>query len=149
MKPVWIPFLLAAGVEGNPPWPRVPRLLVLMLTWGCTFQLPWGDNPSTLLREGFVKQKYVRDIWSWVAFYGENLAQTLSKTRLNPFEILRNATRILQELSSNSDRSSFEFRSSHVCVSLKCQSHPLGLRMAPDWASLSPELNRAQIPLKA
>ena len=112
MKPVWIPFLLAAGVEGNPPWLRMPRLLVLMLTWGCAFQLPWGDNPSTLLREGLVKQKYVRDMWSWVAFYGENLAQTLSKTRLNPFEILRNATRILQELSSNSDRFSFEFRSS-------------------------------------
>ncbi len=112
MRPVWIPFLLAAGLEGNLPWLRAPRLLVLMLTWGCAFQLPWGDNPSTLLREGLVKQKYVRDIWSWATFYGENLAQTLSKTRLNPFEILRNATRILQELSSNSDRSSFEFRSS-------------------------------------
>lgn len=47
-----------------------------------------------------------------MAFYGENLVQTLPKTRLNPFEILSNATRILQELSSNSDRSSFEFRSS-------------------------------------
>ena len=74
-----------------------------MLTWGCALQLPWGDNLSTLFREGLVKQKYVRDIWSWVAFYGENLAQTLSKTRLNPCEILRNATRILQEHSSNSD----------------------------------------------
>ena len=72
-----------------------------------------GRQPFDLAsRRGLVKQKYVRDIWSWVAFYSENLAQTLSKTRLNPFEILRNATRILQELSSNSDRSSFEFRSS-------------------------------------
>lgn len=141
MKPVWIPFLLAAMLEGNPPWLRVPRLLVLMLTRGCAFQLPWGDNPSTLLREGLVKQKYVRDIWSWATFYGENLAQTLSKTRLNPFEILRNATRILRELSSNFDRSSFALRSN-------ASRTPFGLRMAPDWVSLSPELNRAQIPFK-
>ena len=131
MKPVWIPFLLAVGVDGNPPWLRVPRLLVLMLTWGCAFQLPWGDNPSTLLREGLVKQKYVRDIWPWATFYGENLAQTLSKTRLNPFEILCNATRISQELSSNSDRSSFEFRSILVCISLKLQSRSAWIAYGP------------------
>ena len=132
MKPVWMPFLLAAGVEGNPPWLRVPRLLVLMLTRGCAFQLPWGDNPSTLLREGLVKQKYVRDIWPWATFYGENLAQTLSKTRLNPFEILRNATRILKnsvripiDLRSNFDRASFVLCSN-------ASRTPLGLRMAPD-----------------
>ena len=86
--------------------------------------------------EGLVKQKYVRDIWPWATFYGENLAQTLSKTRLNPFEILRNATRILQELSSNSDRFSFEFRSSHVCVSLKWQSHPAWIAHDP-WSGFA------------
>lgn len=98
---------------------------------GMRFPASLGRQPSTLLREGLVKQKYVRDIWSWATFYGENLAQILSKTRLNPFEILCNATRILQELSSNSDRSSFEFRSSLVCASLKLQSHPAWIAHGP------------------